>query len=220
MITSKDVRNKRFEKAAFGYKQEEIDEFFAQLEAELDEMERERAEANNKIQVLADKVREYMRDEDALKDALLGAQKQGRLVIADAQEKAGQIMAEAQAKAAALEDEAVRQHAIKMEQNRAEIAREKEALIEAQRQVADFKKSLFDMYKSHLELISSMPETVDDETEAEEAAPAETADEVAAAVTGEAAEETAAEIAPAVEKSIEATAEIPVTEIEETIVSE
>ena len=220
MITSKDVRNKRFEKAAFGYKQEEIDEFFAQLEAELDEMERERAEANNKIQVLADKVREYMRDEDALKDALLGAQKQGHLVIADAQEKADQIMAEAQAKAAALEDEAVRQHAIKMEQNRAEIAKEKEALIEAQRQVADFKKSLFDMYKSHLELISSMPETVDEETEAEEAAPAETAEEVAAAVTGEAVEETAAEIAPAVEKSIEATAEIPVTEIEETIVSE
>jgi cell division initiation protein len=220
MITSKDVRNKRFEKAAFGYKQEEIDEFFAQLEAELDEMERERAEANNKIQVLADKVREYMRDEDALKDALLGAQKQGHLVIADAQEKADQIMAEAQAKAAALEDEAVRQHAIKMEQNRAEIAKEKEALIEAQRQVADFKKSLFDMYKSHLELISSMPETVDEEPEAEEAAPAETAEEVAAAVTGEAVEETAAEIAPAVEKSIEATAEIPVTEIEETIVSE
>ena len=220
MITSKDVRNKRFEKAAFGYKQEEIDEFFAQLEAELDEMERERAEANNKIQVLADKVREYMRDEDALKDALLGAQKQGHLVIADAQEKADQIMAEAQEKAAALEDEAVRQHAIKMEQNRAEIAKEKEALIEAQRQVADFKKSLFDMYKSHLELISSMPETVDEETEAEEDAPAETAEEVAAAVTGEAAEETAAEIAPAVEKSVESTAEIPVTEIEETIVSD
>ncbi len=220
MITSKDVRNKRFEKAAFGYKQEEIDEFFAQLEAELDEMERERAEANNKIQVLADKVREYMRDEDALKDALLGAQKQGHLVIADAQEKADQIMAEAQEKAAALEDEAVRQHAIKMEQNRAEIAKEKEALIEAQRQVADFKKSLFDMYKSHLELISSMPETVDEETEAEEDAPAETAEEVAAAVTGEAVEETAAEIAPAVEKSVEATAEIPVTEIEETIVSD
>ena len=99
-----------------------------------------------------------------LKDALLSAQKQGHLVIADAQEKADQIMAEAQEKAAALEDEAVRQHAIKMEQNRAEIAKEKEALIEAQRQVADFKKSLFDMYKSHLELISSMPETVDEET--------------------------------------------------------
>ena len=189
MITSKDVRNKRFEKAAFGYKQEEIDEFLSQLEAELDEMERERQEANNKIQILADKVREYMKDEDALKDALLGAQKQGHQVIADANEKAQSIIAEAEAKAAALEDEAVRQHAEAMERNRAEIAREKENLIEAQRQVADFKKTLFEMYKSHLELISSMPENFDGEAEKVP----ETAEEIAAAV---AAAEDAAEDVP------------------------
>ena len=170
MITSKDVRNKRFEKAAFGYKQEEIDEFLSQLEAELDEMERERAEANNKIQILADKVREYMKDEDALKDALLGAQRQGHQVISEANEEA-----------AALEDEAVRQHAEAMEKNREEIAKEKEALIEAQQQVADFKKSLFDMYKSHLELISSMPETVEEASNNEP----ETAEEIAAAVAAE-----------------------------------
>jgi cell division initiation protein len=176
MITSKDVRNKRFEKAAFGYKQEEIDEFFAQLEAELDEMDRERTETNNKIQILADKVREYMKDEDALKDALLGAQKQGHQVIADAKEKADAIIAEAQAKADALEDEAVRKHAEAMEKNRAEIAKEQEALIVAQKQVADFKKSLFDMYKSHLELISSIPENFDDDDSHE------TAEEIAAAV--------------------------------------
>ena len=170
MITSKDVRNKRFEKAAFGYKQEEIDEFLSQLEAELDEMERERAEANNKIQILADKVREYMKDEDALKDALLGAQKQGHQVLNEANEKAGEIIAKAQAKADELEDEAVRQHAEAMEKNRAEIAKEKEALIDARRQVAEFKKSLFDMYKAHLEMISSMPESYeeDDTTETAE----------------------------------------------------
>ena len=181
MITSKDIRNKRFEKAAFGYKQEEIDEFFAQLEAELDEMERERAESNNKIQILADKVREYMKDEDALKDALLGAQKQGHQVIAEANERAEAIIAEAQAKADAMVDEATRQHEEAMERNRAEIAKEKEALIVAQQQVADFKKSLFDMYKSHLELISSMPETFDDE----EVYETETAEEIAASVAAE-----------------------------------
>ncbi len=180
MITSKDVRNKRFEKAAFGYKQEEIDEFLNQLEAELDEMERERAEANNKIQILADKVREYMKDEDALKDALLGAQKQGHQVIAEANEKAEQIIAEAQSKADALEDEAVRQHEETMERNRQEVAREKEALIEAQQQVAEFKKSLFDMYKTHLELISSMPETFEDAV-----SEPETAEEIAAAVASD-----------------------------------
>ena len=90
MITAKDIRNKRFEKAAFGYKQEEIDEFLAQLESELNEMEEERTDVNNKIQILADKVREYMKDEEALKDALLGAQKQGHRVIAEANEKYGE----------------------------------------------------------------------------------------------------------------------------------
>ena len=182
MITSKDVRNKRFEKAAFGYKQEEIDEFLSQLEAELDEMERERAEANNKIQILADKVREYMKDEDALKDALLGAQKQGHQVLNDANDKAEQIIAEAQAKADQLEDEAVRQHAEAMEKNRAEIAKEKEALIDARRQVAEFKKSLFDMYKAHLEMISSMPESYEEDDTTE------TAEDIANAVANSANE--------------------------------
>ena len=67
-----------------------------------------------------------------------------------------------------------------MERNREEIAREKEALIEAQQQVADFKKSLFDMYKTHLELISSMPETFEEAT-----GTVQTAEQIAAAVTSE-----------------------------------
>ena len=160
--TASDIRNKRFEKAAFGYKQEDIDEFLADLERELTDIDSERDEANNKIQILADKVREYMRDEDAVKDALLGAQKQAHHVISDANEKAEQILADAQAKADALIDEATRQHEIAMEKNRAEVAKEREALIVAQQQVSDFKKALFDMYKNHLELISSMPETFEE----------------------------------------------------------
>ena len=125
MITAKDIRNKRFEKAAFGYKQEDIDEFLSQLEAELAEIDGEREESNNKIQILADKVREYMKDEDALKDALLGAQKQGHRVISEANEKADQIIAEAKTKADALIDEATKQHDAAMEKNRLEIEHEK-----------------------------------------------------------------------------------------------
>ena len=73
MISAKEIHELRFEKAAFGYKQEDIDEFLTQLEQEVEIAEQEMADSNEKIQVLADKVREYMRDEDALKDALLGA---------------------------------------------------------------------------------------------------------------------------------------------------
>lgn len=158
MLTAKDIRNKRFEKAAFGYKQEEIDEFLQELENDLKTMEQDLEDANNKIQLLADKVREYRADEEALKDALLGAQKQGKLVIAEANEKAEEILREAREKADELTDEAVRQHAEAMEKNRLEIEREHQALVIAQNQVADFKKQLFDMYKSHLDLISQMPE--------------------------------------------------------------
>jgi len=159
MITARDIRNRRFEKAAFGYKQEEIDEFLAYLEDELTVMEREFGDSNHKIQVLADKVREYMKDEDALKDALFGAQKQGKRVIAEANEKAENILADANEKAAALIEEANREFLEVSERNRAAIEREKDSLITVQQQVTDFKKSLFEMYKSHLEVISSMPDS-------------------------------------------------------------
>ncbi|MBE6826753.1 MAG: DivIVA domain-containing protein [Oscillospiraceae bacterium] len=158
MMTAKDIREKRFEKAAWGYRPEDIDEFLGQLEASFHEMDVEREESNRKIQILADKVREYMKDEEALKDALLGAQKQGHQVVAEANEKAAKILEKAKEEAAVLLDEATRQHEEAMEKNRAEIAREQESLVQARKMVADFKRSLFDMYKSHLEMISAMPE--------------------------------------------------------------
>lgn len=158
MISASDIRDKRFEKAAFGYKQEEIDDFLAMLIEEFDEIDAEREDLHSKIQILADKVREYRQDEDALKDALLGAQKQGHKVVAEAQEKADEIIAQAESKANELIEEATVAHEAAMEKNRQEIEKEKQNLYEAQRQVTEFKKTLFDMYKSHLEMISAMPE--------------------------------------------------------------
>ncbi len=185
MMTAKDIREKRFEKAAWGYRPEDIDEFLGQLEATFQEIDNEREDSNHKMQILADKVREYMKDEEALKDALLGAQKEGHRVIAEANEKAAQIMEKAKEEAAVLLDEATRQHEIAMEKNRAEIAKEQEALVQARKMVADFKRSLFDMYKSHLEMISAMPEA--DNTDFG------TADTAAEAPAEEAAEEAPAD---------------------------
>lgn len=169
MISASDIRDKRFEKAAFGYKQEEIDDFLAMLIEEFDEIDAEREDLHSKIQILADKVREYRQDEDALKDALLGAQKQGHKVVAEAQEKADEIIAQAESKANELIEEATVAHEAAMEKNRQEIEKEKQNLYEAQRQVTEFKKTLFDMYKSHLEMISAMPEIeIEEEEEIQE----------------------------------------------------
>lgn len=169
MISASDIRDKRFEKVAFGYKQEEIDDFLAMLIEEFDEIDAEREDLHSKIQILADKVREYRQDEDALKDALLGAQKQGHKVVAEAQEKADEIIAQAESKANELIEEATVAHEAAMEKNRQEIEKEKQNLYEAQRQVTEFKKTLFDMYKSHLEMISAMPEIeIEEEEEIQE----------------------------------------------------
>ena len=173
MISASEIHELRFEKAAFGYKQEDIDEFLNKLEEEVAIAQRELDDSNNKIQVLADKVREYMRDEDALKDALLGAQKEGHRIIAEANTKAEEIIAQAKEKADAMMDEA-------------EIEEEHKKLADAKKQVADFKKALFDMYKEHLNMLSAMPDEddtsfgVSEETEpsapkkSEEAAPSAT----------------------------------------------
>ena len=141
----------------------------AMLIEEFDEIDAEREDLHSKIQILADKVREYRQDEDALKDALLGAQKQGHKVVAEAQEKADEIIAQAESKANELIEEATVAHEAAMEKNRQEIEKEKQNLYEAQRQVTEFKKTLFDMYKSHLEMISAMPEIeIEEEEEIQE----------------------------------------------------
>ena len=151
MISAKEIHELRFEKAAFGYKQEDIDEFLTQLEQEVEIAEQEMADSNEKIQVLADKVREYMRDEDALKDALLGAQREGHRIIAEANAKADGIIADAKKRADAMMDEVTVKHEALLAKN----------LADARKQVADFKKALFDMYKEHLQMLSTMPEEDD-----------------------------------------------------------
>lgn len=161
MISASEIHELRFEKAAFGYKQEDIDEFLNRLEEEIEIAQQELADSNNKIQVLADKVREYMRDEDALKDALLGAQKEGHRIIAEANARAEEIIAKAQEKADAMMEEVTVQHQALLEKNEAEIEAAHQSLAAARKQVADFKKALFDMYKSHLSMLSAMPEEDD-----------------------------------------------------------
>ncbi len=158
MLSVKDINNKRFEQARPGYNTEEVDDFLRQIAQDIAQYQREKEEAEKKIEVLVESVREYKKDEDALKDALIGAQKQGRAVVAEANEKAEKIIADANVKA----DEIIGSTRIQLE-------KEKNCLIKMQQEVSDFKADLLGMYKQHLELITSMPDYEgEDEEEAEE----------------------------------------------------
>jgi len=42
VISANDIKDRKFEKAAFGYKQEDIDDFLSELIAEFEEIDAER----------------------------------------------------------------------------------------------------------------------------------------------------------------------------------
>lgn len=159
MLTPNDISSKRFEKSAFGYKPEEVDEFLTEIMNSYNEMYREKNEAEEKLVVLAEKLEEYRANEDSLKTVLLGAQKLGENIVRDSKAKAEVIVADAenQVKQVFAESES-------------KIIKEKETLVTLQRETAEFKKQLLAMYRQHLELISLMPENNEEKASEEEPA--------------------------------------------------
>lgn len=163
MINAKDISSQRFEKAAFGYKQEDVDEYLNEIASEYSKLQKENEEINKKLQILADKVREYRQDEEAVKDALLMAQKEGHRAITDAKIKADEILNRAKIEAEKIINDSTIDSKNAREEIIMQLKAEQKNLLKVQKYASDFKKDLFDMYKEHLEIISSMPELEDDE---------------------------------------------------------
>lgn len=94
-MNAKEIIARKFEKAAFnGYKTEDVDEFLKEVSDEFAALQKEKTELERKLEVLADKIREYREDEDALKDALLIAQKQGNAIVAESKASAEKLTKE------------------------------------------------------------------------------------------------------------------------------
>lgn len=194
MLSVKDINNKRFEQAKTGYKTEEVDDFLREIASDIARYQREKEEAEKKIEVLVESVREYKKDEEALKDALIGAQKQGRAVISEAQKRAEEIISEARARSVEILNTATVQN-----------EREKRCLAKMQQEVSDFKANLLNMYKQHLEQITAIPDYDDEEEEEEAAAEPDQAAEQEAVQTAEEAAPQQEQQAPAVQAEVQDT---------------
>ena len=66
MLSVKDINNKRFEQAKTGYKTEEVDDFLREIASDIARYQREKEEAEKKIEVLVESVREYKKDDRRL----------------------------------------------------------------------------------------------------------------------------------------------------------
>ena len=156
MMTLDDIRNVEFTRGR-GYRADEVDDFIDNCADTVEALVRENEDLSHKVKVLADKVNEYRADEEAIRNALVNAQRAGDSVLRDANAKAEQLLKEAQEKAANIREDA-----------KGAIAAENEELSRLQREVTAFKTRLMNLYKEHLSLLNLLP--VGDEAKAAPAA--------------------------------------------------
>lgn len=154
MISPKEISEKKFEKAARGYRIEEVDTFLREVAFSVAKIIKSYDESESKIEKLVEKVNEYREDEDAIKVAILGAQKQGKQVLLDAELEAERTINEAKEKA---------EHILENTKN--EYNDQLLKLENLKKEVTAFKAQLTQLYNRQLHLIMEIPEFNAEEVE-------------------------------------------------------
>ncbi len=88
MITSNDIRNATFGRAGRGYKTMDVDMLLDRAVETIDQLTAENQELLRKMEILAEKIQEYRRDEDSIRNALLTAQRSADQIMREAKENA------------------------------------------------------------------------------------------------------------------------------------
>ena len=152
MIYPKDIKSKQFSKGFSGYKMEEVDVFLDEVAKDYEKMLTDNAELIKKIEVVVAKLEEYRSNEESISNALLNAQKINEQVIREGKNKADLIIREATFKAERLVKNAQK-----------DVEQEQETLNVLRKEVSDFRARLFAIYRSHLDMIDSLPSVEEEE---------------------------------------------------------
>ena len=102
MFTPQEVSEKVFPKASFGsggYSMTSVDEFLDALTEDYTALFKENMTLKAKLKVLAEKVEEYRSTEEAMRQALLTAQKMASKLVQEAQAEKEQLLADARTEA-------------------------------------------------------------------------------------------------------------------------
>ena len=97
MLTPQEVSERAFPKASFGgYNMGQVDEFLDLLTADYTALYNENAVLKNKMKVLVEKVEEYRSTEEAMRKALMTAQRMAEELVQEAEKKKAEILGEAE----------------------------------------------------------------------------------------------------------------------------
>ena len=147
MISSEDVRRVTFDKAMRGYRCDDVDDYLKQVAESLDALAAQNDDLQKKLVVLAQRIDQYRAEEDTLRTTMINAQRLGENVIREAKQKAAEIIRAANMKADDREQRA-----------RDDVELAKQEIVTLKSEADSFKRSLMEMYRKHINLISKMPE--------------------------------------------------------------
>lgn len=98
MITPLDIQNRNFKKSLRGYHGKSVDKFFEEIMEDYEKLYKENIELKDKINILADQIRQYNTLEETLKTTLIVAQTTADEVTVSARQKADNIIQESEIK--------------------------------------------------------------------------------------------------------------------------
>ena len=199
MLTPQEVSEHAFAKASFGgYNMAMVDGFLDLLTEDYTTLYKENATLKAKMKVLVDKVEEYRSTEEAMRKALLTAQRMADEMVAEAEAKRNDLLKNAEADAKARMAELAR-----------EIRDEEGRLAAAKAETAAYVDKVRDLHRQELHYLDGLSQLSPAATVPPSAPdPVDTAaQEIAASMDRIVAEETEEHAAPAT-----AQAEVPVQE--------
>ncbi len=165
MLTPQEVGEKAFQKSAFGgYSMTQVDEFLDVVTADYGVLYTENAVLKSKMKVLVDTVEEYRSTEEAMRKALMSAQRMADEMLRNAEGEKQAILAEA--------EEMAKARVASIQEER---ATEEFRLQEAQRAVLNFSAQARATYQRGLEFLDHLGELCP-------TLPVETPDEAAAEI--------------------------------------
>lgn len=149
MTTPQEIREKTFEKAVFGgYDMGDVDDFMEQIATDMTELQKENAMLKGKMKVLVDKIEEYRSGEEALRSAILSAQKMGNMIEKESREKSEKLLNDTLADAERLKRQA-----------ESEVEAEKARLESARRSSAQFIENMNLLCHKQLEFLEKISGT-------------------------------------------------------------
>ena len=96
MITPLDIQNKEFKRSFRGYNAKSVDIFLDEITQDYERIYKENIELKDKINMMADQLRQYNTMEETLKNTLIIAQNTADEVTANARHKAETIIEDAE----------------------------------------------------------------------------------------------------------------------------